>query len=73
MKDFLGLSGYLILGGTETAFYLNDEVRRLKEYKTPVYQFRDSNASTGNEKITINDSIKEQQKDHIGNLIWPTL
>jgi len=74
MKDYLGISGYLILGGTETAFYLNDEVNRLKEYKTPVYQFKDLNASTGNEKITENESIKVQpQKDNtIGNLIWPT-
>jgi len=74
MKESLGISGYLFLGGTETAFYLNDEVRRLKEFKTPVYQFKDLNASSGNEKITLYDSIKEQpQKDHLGNLIWPSL
>jgi len=72
MKGSLGLSGYLFLGGTETAFYLNDEIRRLKEYKTPVYQFRDVDANTGNDKTTLNESsIVTPKNDSLGNLNWP--
>jgi chemotaxis protein methyltransferase CheR len=70
MKKVLHPNGLILLGGTETAFYMNDELKRVKPYKTPIYQFSDT-------LPFLSDSVQfpknqDNPPNTLGDLKWPT-
>ncbi|TNE69801.1 protein-glutamate O-methyltransferase CheR [bacterium] len=79
MKSFLTDSGYLLLGGTETAFYLSNELARIKEFKTPVYKFKDSlnndftAKQSSSEDIVQSAPLKWVENEELRAMTWPKL
>lgn len=74
LRKTMTSNGYLILGGTETAFYLNEELKRIRNFKTPIYQYSDNESSQNNSDEASNARIDDSlpTKQNLGNLKWPS-